>query len=73
MAYFVSDVTIIFRMAYVTGVAWVLSVTLLVGGSRLTNTAMDMSSKHYDKVLHIGGIFPINGTSGWQGGQVQTI
>lgn len=22
------------------------------------------------KVLYIGGIFPVNGTSGWQGGQV---
>lgn len=22
------------------------------------------------KVLHIGGIFPINGTEGWQGGMV---
>ena len=23
-----------------------------------------------NKVLHIGGIFPINGTEGWQGGMV---
>ena len=25
------------------------------------------------KVLHIGGIFPINGTEGWQGGMVGTV
>lgn len=26
-----------------------------------------------NKVLHIGGIFPINGTEGWQGGMVWTV
>jgi hypothetical protein len=25
------------------------------------------------KVLHIGGIFPINGTEGWQGGMVLNL
>lgn len=27
-------------------------------------------SDENDNVLHIGGIFPINGEGGWQGGQV---
>lgn len=26
-----------------------------------------------NKVLHIGGIFPINGTEGWQGGMVGVL
>lgn len=31
---------------------------------------IDVYAKRKD--LHIGGIFPINGTGGWQGGQVKT-
>ncbi|XP_050520335.1 gamma-aminobutyric acid type B receptor subunit 1-like isoform X1 [Daktulosphaira vitifoliae] len=31
--------------------------------------SVQSSLQHDDKVLHIGGIFPINGKGGWQGGQ----
>lgn len=30
-------------------------------------------AKEDDDVLHIGGIFPIGGQGGWQGGQVRFI
>nr|QCI31489.1 gamma-aminobutyric acid type B receptor subunit [Grandidierella japonica] len=33
------------------------------------SSAMDIAVEDDERVLHIGGIFPINGTSGWQGGQ----
>ncbi|XP_047736416.1 gamma-aminobutyric acid type B receptor subunit 1 isoform X2 [Hyalella azteca] len=42
---------------------FVLLLSCLVSG------AIDPGAEDEEKVLHIGGIFPINGTSGWQGGQ----
>lgn len=39
-----------------------LTLTKVIGGSLPPDDA--------DNVLHIGGIFPIGGKGGWQGGQV---
>ena len=44
------------------GLIILLTLTKAIGGSLPPDDA--------DNVLHIGGIFPIAGEGGWQGGQV---
>lgn len=48
------------------GAVWL--ILLLVRLLHLANAAAVIEND--DNVLHIGGIFPIGGEGGWQGGQV---
>lgn len=44
-----------------------ISLTVIVSLLLIIN--VPFSSQENDNVLHIGGIFPIGGKGGWQGGQ----